>query len=308
MNSWLNAQLQALKLVLARMQNQVTSTLLIALVIGIAICLPGIFYTAIQHAEDFSTVMKAENEISLFVSLAASEEEVRGIEETLNNHPQIDTFHLVTKAEAWAAMQANMQAANQDVSVLSKNPLPDAFYVHGHDNDPETLAVLKDDLAQIPNIDHVMLNTDWSKRLDTLLATANNIIAFIALLLAIGLILIIGNTIRMQIMTQRDEIEVSYLIGATNQFIRTPFLYAGTIYGLLGGIIGVGIVAFSIHHINQYLANLSDFYNNDLNIAMLDTSLLIVIILTATAIGWLGAYIAVNRTISSIIMAYNSKP
>jgi len=309
MNIWLNSQLQAIKLVLSRFRAHFSSTCLIALAIGVTISLPGLFYLAVNHVSQLSNIVHDGNELSVFVAIGTPNHSVQEIDATLAQHPQVSAYRFVSKTEAWANMQNTMQTeGGGDVTdLLTENPLPDAFYVKGRTNDPELLSLLKKDLAQMPNIDHVLLNTEWSQRLATILDVAKKIIFFIALLLSIGLIIIIGNTIRMQIMTQRDEIEVSYLIGATNSFIRTPFLYTGVFYGFFGGIIALIIMFFSANRFNHFIANLSVLYDNDLSLAKFDNSLILTVFLIAIMIGWIAAHFAVNRALANIIHAYTNK-
>ena len=106
------------------------------------------------------------------------------------------------------------------------------------------------------------LNTEWVKRLSALLALGKQIIIIVAGLLAAALLIIISNTVRMQILTQKDEIIVSKLIGATNSFIRKPFLYAGMLYGLFGGLLAIVMLVGFIMIFNQTLAQLSALYNS----------------------------------------------
>jgi len=309
MKSWINTHLQAIKLVLQRMKQHAVSTFLIALVVGVAVSLPGLFYLSVDHIAKFSSSIQSENEISVFLDTTISQEKIADIKEILSNHPQIKNSRLVTKNEAWAQLKAKLQTTNnqENSDLLTENPLPDAFYVQANANDPSALETLKNDLQQITHVDHVLVNTDWSKRLAAMIAIAKKIILFVAFLLAIALVVIIGNTIRMQILTQQDEIEVSYLIGATNSFIRTPFLYAGMFYGLFGGLLGIAIIAFSINRLNEYIASLSSLYNSNFNLALYDTSLLGTILLVAIIIGWLGAFFAVNRAIASVIASQKNQ-
>lgn len=308
MKSWLNTHLQAFKLVVGRLRTNALSTFLIALVVGVAMSLPGLFYLGVDHIAKFSSSIQNENEISVFLKLETSPAAIKDIDTVLKDHPQIKQYKLVTKQEAWEVMKAKLKDAEGNTEdILSENPLPDAFYIHANSNDPAALESLKRDLEQIPNVEHVLLNSDWAKRLVSMLAIAKKIILFVALLLGMGLVIIIGNTIRMQILTQQDEIEVSYLIGATNSFIRTPFLYAGTLYGLFGGLIGIAIIALSIRQLNSYIASIANLYGTDTSLAFYDASLLVIVLLFAVAIGWLGAYLTVNRAIAGIIAAHKNR-
>lgn len=306
MKSWITSHILAIKFVVSRMIHQGRSTTLMALAIGVAMCLPGFFYLGINQANQFVSIVQNDNEISVFLTLDADEKAIAFVKDTLEKHAQVKQYRFINKAEAWKDLKTKMQnnANNSGIDILRENPLPHAFYVTANGSDPGLLSSLQQDLTQMTQVDHVLVNTDWSKRLTATLLVAKKIVVFFAALLAFGLIIMIGNTIRMQIVSQHDEIEVSYLIGATNSFIRTPFLYTGMLYGLLGGLVGSGIIMFGVNRFNHYIANLSALYNSDLHLNSFDLPLLLTIIICAGITGWLGAYFAVNHALSNIIASY----
>ena len=303
MSNWLNHHLQAIKLVLFRMRNNALSTFMICLVIAVAMCLPSLFYLGVDNLSRLSDHMQSETEISLFLKQDASKNTIAGINAALAKNPDIREYHLVTKDQAWKQLQEKSKD-NLDVSEainqLGKNPLPDAFFIQPKSTDPEALEALKNTLKNIPGVEQAILNADWAKRLATLLDIGRKLIFFIAILFAIVLLIIIGNTVRMQILTQQDEIEVSYLIGATNSFIRIPFLYAGAIYGLFGGLLSILIIAGIIQTFNVSITEISQLYSSDFSLNIFNVQLYLAITGAAVVIGWLGSYIAVSRAISMI--------
>ena len=225
MINWLNQHVQAIKLVLARMHNNKLSTFMISLVIAVAMSVPGLFYMGVDHLSKLSNHMQDETEISLFLKLDANPNVASEIDAALAKNTAIKQYHLVTKDQAWKELKAKAESnkIDNEVSQLTRNPLPDAFFIQAKSADPATLEALKNELQGIPGVDQAVLNSEWAKRLSTILALGTKIILFIAALLAVALLVIIGNTVRMQILTQKDEIIVSKLIGATTGFIRTPF-------------------------------------------------------------------------------------
>ncbi len=303
MSIWLNHHLQAIKLVLSRMRSNLLSTFLICLVIGVAMSLPSLFYLGVDNLSRLSDQMQKETVISLFLSQDITADNIAKIERILGENTAIKQYHLVTKDEAWQQLQeksqdnANISSA---ISQLGKNPLPDAFFIQAKSADPETLETLKKSLQSIPGVEHAILNADWAKRLASLLSIGKKLVFFITALLAAVLLVIIGNTVRMQILTQKAEIEVSYLIGATNSFIRMPFLYAGVLYGLFGGVLSVLIVASIIQTFNYSIIELSSLYSSDFSLNIMNANLYLAIISLAAVIGWIGSYIAVSRAISAI--------
>ena len=302
MINWLNQHVQAIKLVLARMHNNKLSTFMISLVIAVAMSVPGLFYMGVDHLSKLSNHMQDETEISLFLKLDANPNVASEIDAALAKNTAIKQYHLVTKDQAWKELKAKAESnkIDNEVSQLTKNPLPDAFFIQAKSADPATLEALKNELQGIPGVDQAVLNSEWAKRLSTILALGTKIILFIAALLAVALLIIIGNTVRMQILTQKDEIIVSKLIGATTGFIRTPFLYAGMLYGLLGGLLAMVILTLIVQLYNQSVTQLSHLYSSDFSLPWLNIPLYIAIVVASIFIGWLGSYLSVTRAIAAI--------
>lgn len=297
--SWLNHHSQAIKLVLQRMRNNAVATLMTCLVVAVAMCLPGLFYLGVENLSKLTNHMQEETEISIFLKLDASQDTITEIDSLLAKNPAIKHYRLVSKEDAWKDLQAKSEA-DSAVKQLAKNPLPDAFFIQAKSVNPEELETLKTELQNIPGVEHALLNSDWAKRLSTLLQLGKEIILFITLLLAVALLVIIGNTVRMQILTQKDEIEVSKLMGATSSFIRIPFLYAGIFYGLFGGFLAILIITIVVAGFNYSISQVSMLYNSDFRLNMLDGQLYLGIIGLAIFVGWLGSYLAVTRSIASI--------
>ncbi|MEI7574313.1 MAG: permease-like cell division protein FtsX [Methylotenera sp.] len=302
MINWLNQHVQAIKLVLARMHNNKLSTFMISLVIAVAMSVPGLFYMGVDHLSKLSNHMQDETEISLFLKLDANPNVASEIDAALAKNTAIKQYHLVTKDQAWKELKAKAESnkIDNEVSQLTRNPLPDAFFIQAKSADPATLEALKNELQGIPGVDQAVLNSEWAKRLSTILALGTKIILFIAALLAVALLIIIGNTVRMQILTQKDEIIVSKLIGATTGFIRTPFLYAGMVYGLLGGLLAMVILTLIVQLYNQSVTQLSHLYSSDFSLPWLNIPLYIAIVVASIFIGWLGSYLSVTRSIAAI--------
>ncbi|CAN1506549.1 FtsX Cell division protein [Methylophilaceae bacterium] len=302
MINWLNQHAQAIKLVLTRMHYNKLSTFMISLVIAVAMCVPGVFYMGVDHLSKLSNHMQDETEISLFLNLDASPNVTSEIDAVLAKNTAIKQYHLVTKDQAWKDLKAKAESnkIDNEVSQLTKNPLPDAFFIQAKSADPAALEALKNELQGIPGVDQAVLNAEWAKRLSSILALGTKIILFIAALLALALLVIIGNTVRMQILTQKEEIIVSKLIGATTSFIRTPFLYAGMIYGLFGGILAIVILTLIVQLYNQSVTQLSNLYSSDFSLPWFNIPLYIAIIITSILIGWLGSYLSVTRSIAAI--------
>ena len=296
--SYFNRHFHALLLVLERLARNKLSSLMIVLVIALASAFPALFYLGIEQLGGYTQKLQQETEISVFLALDTSAPMVSKIQASLKANAAIKHIEFVPKDLAWQRMQTKQHGDNVAVQI-EKNPLPDAFFIQAQSSSPAALEALQHSLQGLPNVDHVVLNSEWVNRLAALTILAKQVVLFVAVLLGIALILIIGNTIRMQILTQKDEIEVSHLIGATNKFIRTPFLYAGTLYGLFGGMLATAIIALSIVLFNSAAAPFAAHYHSQVNLPPFSLPLALVVSGTTVLMGWLGAYIAVMRSIAS---------
>jgi len=303
MSTWLNHHLQAIKLVLTRMRNNALSTFIMSLVIAVALCLPSLFYLGVDNLSKLSTHMQNETEISLFLKLDSSKETIAEIDTALSQNPDILEYRFVSKDEAWQQLQLKSKDnadINNAIHHLASNPLPNAFFIQAKSAQPEKLEALRSALQNIHGVEQALLNAEWAKRLATLLNIGKQFVFFIALLLAVVLLVIIGNTIRMQILTQKDEIEVSYLIGATSSFIKIPFLYAGVLYGLFGGVLSSAIIAAIIATFNQSVTEISELYSSDFSLRIFNLNLYLSVTAISIIIGWFGAYLSVSRALSLV--------
>jgi cell division transport system permease protein len=296
MNVWLRQHAQALKLVLRRFANNKLSTLLICLAIGVTLALPSILYAVLESVSGLANNVKNESQISIFLKLDHDENDMTTIKTALESNTDIKNFKFVPKEDALEQLKS--AGANNDVlNSLENNPLPDAFFVEPSKLDAESIENLKNNLSHMDGVDEVVVDGAWIKRLNYLLALGKKAMLIIASLLAFALVMVIGNTVRMQILTQHAEIELSRLIGATKSFIRRPFLYAGGLYGLLGGLFALAITCAVIYLFNQSLAPLAAEYQTNfaLNFPNLNTSL--TICLLALFIGIASAYLAVSKSL-----------
>jgi cell division transport system permease protein len=181
---------------------------------------------------------------------------------------------------------------------LGHNPLPDAFVVDARDAAATALERLRTEMAAWPKVAHVQLDTEWAQRLDAVLKLGRVALALLATLLAFALVAITFNTIRLQILTQRAEIEVASLIGATDGFIRRPFLYYGALLGALGGVAACMLVWAAATVLSGALADLSYLYGARWEVRSLTVADGTSVLGFAAALGWLGAWLSVARHLS----------
>ena len=299
MKQWLNLHAQALGLVLGRMRRNIIATLMMCCVMGVTLCLPGMLYVVVDNLNRLAGNMHGDMQISLFLKLDATQDGIAALDQRLHEHVGVASYRFVDKKQAWQDMQ-NQGGLGEAADKLESNPLPDAFFVEPKSVDPDTIEQLKDEMQQWPGVELAQLDADWIKRLYALLELGRKAILVLSALLGFALLAIIGNTIRLQILTQREEIEVSKLIGATNGFIRRPFLYAGALYGLCGGLVAWLLLGAVIALLNHSIADLAALYASNFHLEMPVWQPMLSLLLGAMGLGWLGSYIAVNRSLAQL--------
>ena len=295
--AWFLQHAQALNLVLRRFNTNKLSTLLICLAIGVTLALPSIMYAVLASVSGLTNNVKSESQISVFLAASAKESDVKTIILALEKNSTIKTFKFVSKEAALKQLQT-ANANNEVLNSLENNPLPDAFFVAPSKLDAESIESLKNDLGKLDGVDEVIVDGAWIKRLNYLLQLGKKAMLILTGLLAFALVAVIGNTVRMQIVTQQAEIELSRLIGATKSFIRRPFLYAGGLYGLLGGLFALIITFVVIYLFNLSLAPLTAEYQTDFSLTYPSFFTCGLTCLIALIIGLVSAYLAVSKTLS----------
>src|SRR5882724_4353555 len=228
------------------------------------------------------------------MAMDAGQADVSAVERRLRAHPEVGRVDFVAREQALAKLKRSAGLADV-LADLERNPLPDAFVVTARSNDPATLEALRDQAARWPKVEHVQLDAEWARRLDAALGVGRMLVTLLALLLALALVAVTFNTIRLQILTRRDEIEVSKLIGATNPFIRRPFLYFGALQGLAGGFAAWAIVALAVLVLNIQLADLSGLYGTPFKLEWPGGDDTLILLCFSAGLGWLGAWLSVSR-------------
>ncbi len=282
-----------------RMFASMLSGIFNILVIGIALSLPAGLYALLQNVQGLVAQLSGSPQISLFLTLDANADDVYRIRKQLEQHGAVASAEFVSRAQALDQLKQSTGLADV-IGVLNRNPLPDAFIVHPRPSEARVLEVLRDEMAQWPKVEQAQLDSAWAYKLEALLKFGRLAVLILAGLLSFALIAITFNTIRLQILTQRDEIEVSRLIGATNGFIRRPFLYFGAIQGLLGGIAAWLIVTASLLLLNRYLVELSQLYASRFVLQPLTPADSLSLLLFSMYLGWMGAWLSVSRHLSQI--------
>lgn len=298
MMGWLRHQKHALTAAVNRLRAHPLSTLLTALAMGVAISLPGVLYLGLNNLSRVAGDLPAHPEISIFLDSGMSDTHRQAIAARLKQ-PDIAAARFVPRDEALAALSASQGLT--DISAgLTQNPLPDAWVVRPQDTSREALARVADELGKLPGVAETHLDSLWADRLQAALSIGRAGVWLLAGLFAIALVAISGNAIRAQVLARRDEILVSRLIGATDRYIRRPFLYLGALQGLLGGLAAIGVLAIAGGVLRAPVERLAALYGSTFHL-LPPTAIEVAAVLAFTAaFGWLGAWLSVTRALQQV--------
>ena len=299
MSVWLSHHFHALAAAIKRLTRTPIGSLLSIAVIGIAFSLPAGIYVLLENLQSLSGQFSGAPQLSLFLKLDADLEAVAEIESRLKQHPDVGRFTFIPKGAALEQLRQSNDWGDV-MDGLERNPLPDAFVLSTRNISPERLEALRAELMKLPQIEHAQLDSAWAKRLDALLKLGRAGVLMLAALLSFSLVAVAFNTIRLQIMTMRDEIEVSKLIGATRGFIRRPFLYFGAIQGAVGGAAAWLIISWGIHMADEQLKHLMNLYEVNFRLYHLSLEDSLSLLLLSALLGWIGAWLSVTYQLGRI--------
>jgi cell division transport system permease protein len=290
MTSWLRQHRQALSAAAKRLG------VLNAVVIGVALSLPAGGYAVLEGLRGVTGRLALDTQLSVFLRPEAKRAEAEALGKHLDADRRVARVRFVPRDEALKELSA-VQGMPEVLQALGRNPLPDAFIVT---SDPSSLEALAADLAKLPLVAHVQADAAWARRLAAIAAVGRLALWLLSALLGIGLVAVTFNTIRLQILTQRDEIEVSKLIGATDSFIRRPFYYLGLLQGLIGGAIALAIVGAGLWLLNREVGVLAQSYGSAFRFRFPPPGDAAAVVLFAGLLGWLGAQLSVTRHLRDI--------
>ena len=293
MRAWARQHRQAFAAALRRFAG---GGLLSALVIGVALALPAGGYALLESLYGVATRASLDPQISIFLNTGLKRAEAQALERPLRADRRLAKVRFVPREEALKELSA-VQGLSDVTAALGQNPLPDAYVVTVQAGEIDLLVA---DLAKLPGVAHVQADTAWARRLAALASVGRLALWLLTCLLGFGLVAVTFNTIRLQILTQREEIEVSKLIGATDAFIRRPFYYLGFLQGVAGGAIAIVIVWVAIALLNREVRVLAESFGSAFRLSFLPPGDALAVIGLAGLLGWLGAHLSVSKHLREI--------
>jgi len=292
---------QALFLSLGRVSRHPLSSLMTIAVIGIALALPAGLHVALKNVQGVSEGWEDAVQISLFLQKGIEAAEAERVVEQLGQMQAVDEVIHITPQQALAEFR-QYSGFGGALDVLDDNPMPSVLLVRptAAASEPLMIEPLLQQLRGLPAVEMAQLDMEWLKRLYAIMAIGERGVLVLAALLALAVLLIVGNTIRLAIQNRRDEIEVQKLIGATDAFIQRPFLYSGLWHGVLGAVMAWLLVTLSLWLLAGPVQRLSLLYNSNFQLGTLEPLATLVVVTAGGLLGLLGAWLAVGRHLRDI--------
>ena len=297
MMAWIHQHADALRLALRRLVHSPFASLLGVLVIAFALSLPAGLYRLINAAAALGHNALHEPRLTLFMATDADGPAVRAVWDALATHSEVLEFRYISNADALAELKANPALADV-VDTLDRNPLPHTFVVRARDASPAGLESLRRMAAGWNKVERVQMDGEWARRLAALLEFVRRSTHGLSVVLASALVFIVFNTVRQQVLSAREEIEVIDLIGATSRYIRRPFLYSGLIQGALGAVASFLLLALGSHLFNKEIEPLGTLFGVDLRLAPPTLGECLLLGLVALVLSWGAAFLSVSLTLN----------
>jgi len=301
MSAWFIRHLQTLVGSLGRLSTHWLGTTFTMLVIGIALALPACLHLLVTNLQNASSSWDDAITLSVYLKQEIAPDEARRISERVRQRRDVAQVTLITADEGLKEFR-RQSGFGEAIDALTSNPLPPALVIRPAAEylNATHLETLATDLRQVAGVDVVQLDTAWVNRLNAILDAIKRSIVVTAGLLALGVMVIIGNTIRLDIQNRRQEIEVTKLVGGSNAFVRRPFLYSGVWYGIGGGIIAWIITQLIVAALTAPVVRIAGYYDSAFRLSGLGLTATGILLTAGVVLGWLGSFIAASRHLREI--------
>lgn len=302
LRAWVTRHLQSFFYTLGLLSRAPVATLLTSAVIGMALALPAGLYVLLDNIQDATRGWDGSSDVSLFLRLDAGDEAAGALAARLREWPTVGAARVITRAQALEEFRELSGFADVMDAFSDDNPLPAVVVLTPavDAGDGAAMETLMAQLQDLPEVDFAQFDLAWLKRLYGILAIVERGVLVVAVLLGAAVLLVVGNTLRLGIENRRREIEIAKLFGATDAFIRRPFLYSGLLYGLLGGLVALALVWVCVLVLDEPIARLTDLYAGDYRLRGLGLLPGLALPLAGGLLGLLGSWLSVGRHLAAI--------
>ena len=291
-----NRHAQAFISTLGTLVKRPWSTGLTTLVLGTTLALPSFLLLSVQHLQQLSQAWTDLPSLTLFLHAEVSEEKAKTWVKTLQHTSQFDQVEFLHKDQALLMFQ-NETLFEEVADTLGENPLPHIITITLPTQPHQTTERMVAELQQHAFADAVLWDQQWIDKLHSVLTIIEQVTWVIALFLGSVVLLVLGNTIRLDIENKRQEIQVMRVLGATDAFIKRPFLYYGAGLGLLGGLFAIGLTLATAELLQPAIEQLMQQYETTFEFSFFAAIEICQLLLVSTSLGYIGAWLAVTRQI-----------
>lgn len=291
--TWLRLHALAMAEAVRRLASSPVTSAFSILVLAVALSLPVLAAMALSTLGAATASLDTQPHVDIYLSLDASAQDAKRVEQALRSNPAVASLRFISKAQAFDELKSSTHLA-EILATLDRNPLPDAFSVRLA-NGAASVESLRQDWARLPKVDAVSADFEWAERLARWVRFGDRLLVVVALFLAAAVAFIVGHLIRLQVLTRRQEIEVSQLVGATAADVRRPFAYHGVLQGLLAGLGAMALASGLGVWTSAEMRALAPGYATELKVLFPGLMQWTVVILGAAALGYTGATVAVGR-------------
>jgi cell division transport system permease protein len=286
---------------LGRIVHQPFATLMTMGVIAVALALPLFLSLLLQNARNATGNWNEAYDLSVYMDKRAGGARAQALAKQLRLRGDVATVRIITADQALAEFRSD-SGFGSALDGLADNPLPDTLVVTPSlaSSTPQGTESLKTAIAGMSDVQTVQIDTEWVKRLHAILDLLRRVVLLTGGLLAVGIVLIVSNTIRLDILNRRAEIEVMKLVGASDGFTRRPFLYTGIWYGLGGGLMALVLVAAASTVLARPVAQLAFLYGSGFSLEGLKMITAGAVLGLSVALSWIGSWLAATRHIRAI--------
>jgi cell division transport system permease protein len=305
MKSWMRQHRFAIGAALGNLGKAPGSFLFNVIVVAIALALPFAGLTLLDNVRPMSEQLSVDPELSLFVASSATREEAQALAPAMRASLGGAKAKIIFVPRENALENLKAKSGLADVlTTLGENPLPDSYVVKldgfGSAADAAGIETIAARLRALPDVEAVQVDSAWVKRLAALLGVLRLALLLLAATLGTVVIAVVFNTVRLQVLTQRDEIAVSKLLGATDNFIHRPFYYTGALLGLCAGGVALGAVALSLRPLNTAIAEFASLYESEFQLVPLDPVAIAALLGISAGLGLVGAVLSVQRHLARL--------
>ena len=295
LSTWVERHVQSMISSLGKLVRQPFATALTIGVIGVALALPACLHLVVLNVSAVTAGLGRTVQLSVYLKMPTTPEQALKVRQGIAARNDVLDTQLVTPAEGLREFES-LSGFGEALRALTDNPLPYAVTLRPAPlfESPEAIETLAAELKTLPEVELVQVDTGWVRRLNAILAALEQVVRVPAVLLGLGVIAIAGNTIRLDINTRREEIEVIKLVGGSNAFVRRPFLYSGTWYGLGGGLLAWLLVTLVVGLLAGPIERVAGLYASAFRLQGLDRNALLALLAGGPALGWIGSWLTAS--------------